>query len=511
MNKFKNAARAILNTLNFKPDRRKQPSQNRAGDNLRQLNRLYAFLSQVNQTIVHAPDKETLFSEICKVAISHGKFRMAWIGLIDEQDNTVTPVAWHGNKDGYLSTIPKLTANDVPEGRGPTGKAIRSKSVSYINDLANDPVAAPWRDEAIKRGYRSSCSMPLVLNGNVVGVFNIYAPEPFFFVDDEFKLLQEIANDISFALDKFEKEKQRNNATAAVLAGEERFRALYDNNPLMIFTLNPDGTILSVNETGIEQLGYSREELVGHSVLKLFHEDDIPKVIGQKEKCLLCPDEINSWELRKITKQGKLMWVQETARVLTDHSGKKYILVICDDISERKLADEAVKETEERFKISFEKARDGILVFTKEQRLLSANEEMIRLTDYSKEELFSLKLPDIFVEASLPESRERIMLLLKGETIPPFEAHLLTRAGNSIPVEINVSCMKNVYGFDIVFQGGIRDITERKQAEEQITEQLDELKRWQVVMIGRESRNIELKHEVNELLKQTGKPEKYKS
>jgi PAS domain S-box-containing protein len=149
-----------------------------------------------------------------------------------------------------------------------------------------------------------------------------------------------------------------------------------------------------------------------------------------------------------------------------------------EEINGRKRTQEALMETEERYKASFEKARDGIIIFSKDRRFLSVNEEIAKLCGYSKEELLSMKLPDIFKDASLPESSERIARMLKGERISPFEAQLSTKSGNSIPAEISVTFLKNVYGFDIVFQGIIRDITERKQAEAAMNKERDKVQQF---------------------------------
>ena len=140
----------------------------------------------------------------------------------------------------------------------------------------------------------------------------------------------------------------RKQAEEALKESEERYRALYDNNPLMIFTLDTEGIILSVNETGIAQLEYSREELLGNSMLLLFHDNDKQKVIELKEKCLLNPDEIISWELRKISKNGKLIYVNENARVLQADDGSKFILIMCEDITESKDAEVALIKAKEK-------------------------------------------------------------------------------------------------------------------------------------------------------------------
>ncbi len=108
---------------------------------------------------------------------------------------------------------------------------------------------------------------------------------------------------------------------------------------------------------------------------------------------------------------------------------------------------EQIKENEIQFQSIFEQARDGIVIFSKDRKLLLANAELINRSGYSKVEFLSLKLSDIFKEASLEESKERIKDLLRDEIVPSFEAHLLTKKGQLIPVEISVSMLKNLYGF----------------------------------------------------------------
>ncbi|MDO9274303.1 MAG: PAS domain S-box protein [Lutibacter sp.] len=124
-----------------------------------------------------------------------------------------------------------------------------------------------------------------------------------------------------------------------------------------------------------------------------------------------------------------------------------------------------LNESEIQYRSIFEKARDGIIIFCKDQKLLAANKCLIHLSGYSKDEFLSLKLSDIFKEASLRESKERIRKLLNEEQTPLFEAHLITKMGALIPVEISVTYLKNLYGQKIVFQGIVRDITERKKAQ----------------------------------------------
>ena len=176
---------------------------------LRKINRIYTVISLINKLIVREKDINSLFSESCRITVDEGGFRMAWIGLVDEKEEAVMPWAWSGHEEGYLSLIKKISVKDVPEGRGPTGTAIREGRFFWCNDIVNDPVMTPWREEAVKRGYRSSIALPIVSEGKVIGAFSIYSGRPFFFNEEEIRLLTEVTGDIGFAVEKIRADEQR--------------------------------------------------------------------------------------------------------------------------------------------------------------------------------------------------------------------------------------------------------------------------------------------------------------
>jgi PAS domain S-box-containing protein len=194
-----------------------------ADEKLRHVARLYALLSQINQAIVRIPEQDELFRTICQVAIEFGQFRMAWVGLTDEANDRIIPVAHAGQEDGYLDMI-HISTEDVPTGRGPTGSAFREGKIMTSNDIATDPWMLPWRDEALNRGYRSSAAVLLSRNGKPVGTFTLYAPEPGFFTAEEQKLLQEIGEDISYALDAMDSEIDRKQSELKLQGKNEEFK-----------------------------------------------------------------------------------------------------------------------------------------------------------------------------------------------------------------------------------------------------------------------------------------------
>jgi PAS domain S-box-containing protein len=125
---------------------------------------------------------------------------------------------------------------------------------------------------------------------------------------------------------------------------EARYRALFSDNPAMIITIDTELTMLSVNPTCASLLGYMIDELEGCSVLKLFHEDDRPIVSEQLWNCLQSPDQVYRWQFRKVRKDGEMLWVEETAQTVQDLTGMRNILMVCQDITERKKAEGEIKQ-----------------------------------------------------------------------------------------------------------------------------------------------------------------------
>jgi len=136
-------------------------------------------------------------------------------------------------------------------------------------------------------------------------------------------------------------------------------------------------------------------------------------------------------------------------------------------VRERKLKD-IVRESEERYRTSFDNSIDAINIFSEDRRFLDLNKKLIQFSGYSKEEILSMKLEDLYPESVKPATKERIRKMLQGEEITVFETYLLTKKQEKIPVEIGVTALKNCYDQKIVFQGNIRDITERKRAQEHV-------------------------------------------
>ncbi|MBF0632947.1 MAG: GGDEF domain-containing protein [Magnetococcales bacterium] len=160
-----------------------------------------AALTSCNKALAYADTEEQFLSQVCDFIVKSGGFCMVWIGyaLTDER-KTIQPMASSGFDTGYVEKL-HLTWSDTPEGQGPTGRAIRNRKPELSRNITTDENFAPWRSEAIKRGYASSLSLPLILpNEEVLGALNLYSREIDYFSDDEIHVLFTMSRDIAFGI-----------------------------------------------------------------------------------------------------------------------------------------------------------------------------------------------------------------------------------------------------------------------------------------------------------------------
>ncbi len=209
--------RGKMGTLVISQDVTEQrESQNRIAT----ANRLYAFNSAINQTIVHVTDEKALFSETCRIAIEVGQFKMAWIGAVDIVNKKINLVESSGlpEEDKHLFT------NVIYDNGGLQDKVMQSGSYYVCNDIENELESGNWKLYASKRGIRSCIVLPIKKSGIITGTFNLYSTQKNFFVEHEVLLLLEVVGDISFGLNIFEKEKHRKLIEAKIVHSELRLK-----------------------------------------------------------------------------------------------------------------------------------------------------------------------------------------------------------------------------------------------------------------------------------------------
>lgn len=189
------------------------------------LERALRLLSKCNMLLVHAEEESALLFDICRLAVDIGGYRMAWVGLAEnDAGKTVRPVAQAGFEAGYLEQI-RISWADNELGRGPTGMAIREHRPVVNQDMLHNPQMQPWREMAIQHGYQASIALPLIGKKGVMGALTIYSASPNEFAAEEVALLTELAGDLAFGIETL-------RIRAEHAATEKRLEFLANHDPL---------------------------------------------------------------------------------------------------------------------------------------------------------------------------------------------------------------------------------------------------------------------------------------
>ncbi len=172
-----------------------------ANRRMHQINRALLTLGSCNRTLVRAVDEESLLEGMCRVIVETGGYRLAWVGYAQQDaGKSIGVQAQAGFDQGYLESI-RTTWADTERGRGPAGTAIRTGAPCLVHDLLSDARFGPWRQDAMKHGYRACIGLPLTVHGQVIGVLMIYSTESDAFAHKEVDLLTELADDIAFGIE----------------------------------------------------------------------------------------------------------------------------------------------------------------------------------------------------------------------------------------------------------------------------------------------------------------------
>jgi PAS domain S-box-containing protein len=331
----------------------------RAEEQLRKLNRIYSLLSDINQAIVRSRVPEELFEKVCNIAVGQGGFGMAWLGLIDGSSQKLQVIAQACRTTGYLQQV-KISLTDEPLSYCPVDSALR-QGKHFICNINENEEMSRCQKNAYELGFRSSASFPLKVSDIMKGALTFYSDEPYFFDEAELKLLDELALDISFAMEYAEKETGRKQAEEALRESEVRFRIAAETSNDVVYEWDLKQEVIWFGKID-EMLGYAPGEFprtlegLGASV----HQEDWIHVMAAVQAHLdgRAP---YAEDYRVLMKDGTIRWWSARGAVARMPDGKpvRWIGTVT-DITERKQAEEALKISKERLLFATEGANLGI-------------------------------------------------------------------------------------------------------------------------------------------------------
>jgi PAS domain S-box-containing protein len=318
---------------------------------LQRVSQALRALSICNQAMLHATEESQLLHEICRVIVEVCGYRLAWVGFA-EQDvtKTVRPVAQAGYEEGYLESV-NITWADTKRGRGTTGTAIRTAKLCVCKNILTDPDYAPWRNEAIKHGYASSISLPLITNGQTFGALNIYAAEPDAFDAEEVNLLMQLAGDLAYGIVAIRTRAEHKRAEEALRKSEERFRSLVETTSDWIWEVDENAVYIYASPKIKDILEYEPCEVIGKTPFDLMPADKAERVaklfldISQARRTFERLENVNRH------KDGRLVVLETSGVPILDTNGKfRGYRGIDREITERKRAEDALWKSEKELK-----------------------------------------------------------------------------------------------------------------------------------------------------------------
>ncbi len=316
-----------------------------AQQRLARLNRVLRTLSLANQALVRAPDEQALLQSFCDAIVREGAFLGAWVGYAeDDPRGSIRPLAWAGPLEDYLETL-SLTSRDEPQGRGPTGTAVREQRTVVSRNVATDPAMAPWRARAGALGYASSAAVPLRSGDAVIGALSLYAAEADAFGPQELALLEELAADLAYGITTL-----RARAVAARTETERRRLATaveQSDDAIMITDVSP--TIEYVNPAFERITGYAPADVIGQSPSILrggVHDASFYAAMWEA----LSAGRTFRADIVNRRKDGTLVTVAETISPIRDPVGSHtgYVAVLRDVTAQRAAEARAAAEARER-------------------------------------------------------------------------------------------------------------------------------------------------------------------
>ncbi len=303
--------------------------------NFQTANKLYTVLRLTNKAIISSKTKQDLLDSVCDIAVNHGGFAMAWIGMIEGDE--VIPVSSMGDSSGYLDDI-QVRIDDSRLAKGPVGIAIKGHTVACVNHIESDPCFSPWRDRALACGYKSIAAVPVIQFGECVGIFVIYANDDDAFDAQTLELLSSLSDDISSILAFIQAEEKR---LAAETKLSQLSRAIEQSKSAVVIT-DTKANIEYVNPFYTELTGYLEHEVLGCNM------HDFPRLDSTRQLLDMCLELVlrgTDWhgEVESLRKNGETYWGLQSVSPIVDNGGKiTHIVWTAEDNTELHNAHETI-------------------------------------------------------------------------------------------------------------------------------------------------------------------------
>ncbi len=426
-------------------------------------NRALRLMSCVAQTLVRYTDEKVMLAEICTVAIDVGGYLAAWVGEISHDTGRhVIPIAESGLAENYLSSI-DISLENVPNGQGPTGRAIRSGVPAVVSDIASDSSFEPWRAAALALGFHSSISLPLRVDSQIIGALTLYSAKIAPFDDDELALLANLAGELGLGLSM-----QRSRRTLA--QSEEMLLQAQQLARLGHFTFDPATDTLSGSPMHNEIFGIDPGEKIDTEGWRtMIHPEDRDRMSSYSRDHVFRGGQPFDNEYRLIRRNDRqVRWIHTVGQLLYGNDGRvSRLFGTSQDITERKHFEQRLSQSETDLKEAQAVAHLGSWKLDIATDELKLSDEIFNI--FSLERDKPLKMAS-FHACIHPDDRDRVLgdweAALRGRGYDSEHRIYAGRGVRWVREQAHVHFDPSARPIFVV--GTVQDVTERHESEEQL-------------------------------------------
>ncbi|VVB97166.1 Methyl sulfide methyltransferase-associated sensor [uncultured archaeon] len=430
-------------------------------------------------------DFNEILQNILKITCETMNAHSGTIMLVDEENNKITMVASYGLAPDYPRRVHETAKNaGISLTAGPSGVVLETGKYYAVPNVFKEPRCSPWDDISKEFGFSSQLFTPMKNRLKVIGLLNVYWAEPRRFTDEEINFVTIAASQASSVVQNAKICRQLNNnvlelnqyrenlenklkETHKVLyESESRYRDMFENAGDFMYTHNSEGYILSVNNAGLEELGCSREEIIGTHISNWIDMDYLVqmKLISglPVKRPLIC---------KLICKNGEQTWAEIRTRIIKEGGLIKEIHGIARDITEKIKLEQELKKSESTYRELFDNANDGIATYDLEGYFLTMNNFGLNILGCTtKDEVIGSHVSEWLTPKDLETTNDFIKKFIMGGPVKqPIVLEIIRKNGEHRLVEINNRLIKD--GNKIIAIHGIgRDITENLRLKQELKE-----------------------------------------
>lgn len=462
------------------------------------LNRSLKAIGQCNRALVAATEESQLLEDICRIVVEVGGYQLAWVGFtLDDDPHKLIPVGQWVCEDWDFDPLNIIDAPQETQAR-PAGTAIRTSKPAFACHLLNH------REEASANNSGISIALPLIIGDRKEGVLNISSAE-LDISSEQIKLLVDLAEDLAYGIETLRTRIARKDAEAqlkllnqdleqrveqrtnelinlnqeliheiadreqvekALRKSEVRYRAVVEAQTEFVCRFLPEGTIAFVNEAYCRCLQKKPNEIVGSKFFDFLPQEE-REAVTLRLASFNSPKEVASFEHCFSLSDGEYQWQQWFYSAIGDRGGKiiEY-QAVGRDVSDRKKAENVLRESEERFRGVFEQAAVGMVLGTLEGGFLRINQKFCDILGYTRSELLELGVRDITPPEYLEVNLEQVRQLLAGEIESySMEKPYIRKDRTLVWVDLVVSLIREETGEPKYFISVVEDISDRKRTE----------------------------------------------